>query len=612
MTAPCVTTRSAGSPAAALPCALTAALFAAALLGELPSAAATETRVVAVLYFDNNTGDRELDVLKKGFADMMITDLAEVDGITVVERDKLQALIDEIKLQKSPYFDKKTAIRLGKGLGAHYAVTGTINAAKPKLRIDVRMIEIATGRVMLASKVTGPESEIFDLEQSLVEKFVAGLKKRHVPSFQPRTRVPDLDTLIEYSRGIDLADRGLYRDAEKAMAQIIRRAPAFALARIKRDVFLKRLKMAKERRDDIRAERGVRLAKLAETYLERHRIGQLDQEGAKIYLGYRVLRGRFIVRAMAKHLSKKGYRLIKTGHTVRARRLMKAYYANFELLIKEHRAYAKTFTQTYADGRSNLDTDFELPDAEQRRAREAGIDDSFGKEGRNPEYRLAEYLLLGAVWDPAGKKYTVGPTLSDLEPRFAKIGYQILKKHWRRAHGQIARDPYMEGRAIDILETHAEALFLRGKREQALGKLQEILDRYPTSSNFKQVERRIKQELGLEHNHNIATRARYFKSLKTCEDMDLRVGWGGIIGYRSRTMGMKAAPYTVAEMEKHCKTAPKLGILWPYIYTSAALFGARHDDCDMFNKYIAMSIEHGGSTSDAAGYRKNYSNCPAP
>src|SRR5690349_4034733 len=98
-------------------------------------------RIVAVLYFDNNTGKPSLDVLRKGFADMMVTDLSAVQQLQVVEREKLQRLLDELKLQRSNYFDPKTIQRLGQGMGAQFAVTGSIVAVDPTLRIDVRLVE---------------------------------------------------------------------------------------------------------------------------------------------------------------------------------------------------------------------------------------------------------------------------------------------------------------------------------------------------------------------------------------------------------------------------------------------------------------------------------------
>ena len=570
-------------------------------------------RVVAVLYFDNNTGDKELDVMKKGFADMMITDLAEVDGLTVVERDKLQALLDEIKLQKSPYFDKKTAMKLGKGLGASHAVTGSFQAGKPKLRIDVRLIEIATGKVVVTSKVTGSQDDIFELEQQLVEKFVASLERTYAPSTRPRTKVPDVDTLVEYSKGIDLADRGKYEDAEKTIAKVVQRAPTFALARLKRDEIIKRMEEARKRRENIQSERGADLAKNAEDFLRKYKITDLNQDEAQNYLAYRLLRGRFLVRALAKHMSTEHPWMIKRGQDREARRLLGAIYANYELLIAEHDKYAKRYAQTNAQGGYYLDTSFDLPRSDEKAAREADIEDSFGSEGSIPRATLAEFLLLGKIYDLTGKSHLIGPPLAEHEPKkYRKLGFQLLEEAWRETDKHAATTPWMEARSIDILETYADALLLRDDRDKGIAKLQEILDRYPTSSRFKFIETRIQKELGLAYDNSIANRERYYKSLKTCDDMDLRVGWGGILYQRARLMGMDGIPYTIAEMEKNCKGKPRLDSLWQYVYSGAATYAGRHDDCELFNRYIAIYVQLGGGKSSAEGYRKNYSHCPVP
>ena len=582
------------------------------LLGSLfwSSPAHASDRVVAVFYFENQTNDKDFDVLKKGFADMMITDLAEVEGIKLVERARLQDLLDEIELQKSPYFDKETAVKLGKGLNANYAVVGSFQSIKPRVRINARMVEVDTGKVVVGRKVIGKPEEIFDLEQELVKELVVGIKKTYTPSFRPRTKVPDVDTLVEYSRGIDLADQGLYDDAEKALAKVISKAPSFAMARTKRDEFIKRMAAARKVRTDIRAGRTVDMAQATEDFLKKFPLASLNQDEAKIYLGYRVLRGRFLVRALLKELTPGSPRLVRPARKKQAVRLIKAYYANFELLIQEFDLYAKRYART--QGSYYIDTSFELPDEMEKAASEAGIVGRFSNEGADPRLSLAKFLLLGEVNDIDGQRHRIGPTPADLEPKkFKKLGFQLLERAWRDADKH--RDTtWWEGHAIDVLEIHADALFLREEREKGIAKLQEVLDRYPTSHSFQHTERRIQQELGLKHDHNIATRERYYKGLQSCKDMDLRVGWGGVITHRARVMGMLAAPFTVAEMEKHCLGKPRLNSLWPYIYTRAALFGARHDDCVMFDKYIAKSLDNGGSKSDAAGYRKNYSKCPKP
>src|SRR5262245_8149104 len=129
---------------------------------------------VMVLYFENRTNDRQLDVLSKGIADMLVTDLSSVDGLQVVEREKLDALLKEIDLQKTKFFDPATAQKLGKGIGASHAIAGSIAALEPEVRIDVRLIEVATGKVVMGDHVVGKKDQFFALEGELGKKFVVG------------------------------------------------------------------------------------------------------------------------------------------------------------------------------------------------------------------------------------------------------------------------------------------------------------------------------------------------------------------------------------------------------------------------------------------------------
>src|SRR5262249_5479282 len=138
-------------------------------------AAAAPVPAVAVLYFDNDTGDKSFDPLGKGLADMMVTDLAGVPGIQVVEREKLEALLQELKLQRTRYFDPKTAQKIGRGVGAEYAVTGSFVSIAPDIRIDVRVIRINTGEVVTARKVTGGKDRFFELQQELAAALIEGL-----------------------------------------------------------------------------------------------------------------------------------------------------------------------------------------------------------------------------------------------------------------------------------------------------------------------------------------------------------------------------------------------------------------------------------------------------
>ena len=96
-----------------------------ALTGMVSVATANEKLTLAVSYFENTSKDTALAPLSRGLAEMLITDLSTSSLVTVVERSRLNDVLKEISLQKNPFFDSKSAAKLGKGLGAALIVTGS-------------------------------------------------------------------------------------------------------------------------------------------------------------------------------------------------------------------------------------------------------------------------------------------------------------------------------------------------------------------------------------------------------------------------------------------------------------------------------------------------------
>ncbi|MGH7624480.1 MAG: CsgG/HfaB family protein, partial [Gemmatimonadaceae bacterium] len=123
-------------------------LLPAVLLALSPCRAATQAATVpphapqtlAVLNFDNNTGRTDYDPMGRGIAAMMITDLSASPDLKVVEREKMQDVLNEQNMQHSALFDSTTAVRAGRLLGAQYIATGSLAASSPQIRIDMRVI----------------------------------------------------------------------------------------------------------------------------------------------------------------------------------------------------------------------------------------------------------------------------------------------------------------------------------------------------------------------------------------------------------------------------------------------------------------------------------------
>jgi TolB-like protein len=118
---------------------------------------------VAVLDFKNSSGRFSLDVLEKSIPEMLKTELSQNnDAILVVERQKLEMILQEQALGLSGVVDEKTAQMVGQLAGAEYLLTGEISSTGgSRLRIDCHILKVESGRVR-GEKVIGPDGEALD------------------------------------------------------------------------------------------------------------------------------------------------------------------------------------------------------------------------------------------------------------------------------------------------------------------------------------------------------------------------------------------------------------------------------------------------------------------
>lgn len=155
----------------------------AAVAPGIASAQAEAKPVVAVLYFDNNSigKDRaDYDGLGKGIADLLITDLAGNPNVTVVERERIQQVLQEHQLIKAGAIDNQTAVEVGKIVGAQYMITGGfINTGKGQMVLTARAINVKTSQITNPEKVMSKDDDALGLVAQLSAKMQ---KDMHLPA----------------------------------------------------------------------------------------------------------------------------------------------------------------------------------------------------------------------------------------------------------------------------------------------------------------------------------------------------------------------------------------------------------------------------------------------
>jgi curli biogenesis system outer membrane secretion channel CsgG len=90
---------------------------------------------------------------------------AEVSGAlqrtgvyVVVERARLLRVLEELRLGSSELADDETRLRVGRLLGARYMVFGGYQVVGSQLRLDVRLVEVETGKIRKAVSRTAPSA----------------------------------------------------------------------------------------------------------------------------------------------------------------------------------------------------------------------------------------------------------------------------------------------------------------------------------------------------------------------------------------------------------------------------------------------------------------------
>lgn len=144
-----------------------------ALLASTPALAADD--VLAVLPFEVHTDEATWAQMGDGAADMLVTDLSRGEGVRLVERARIQAVLDELALQQSAFVDPETAKRVGEGLGATAVVVGSVTVKGEVLRLDARLVDVATGETLLADQAEGPAKDFFTLERTLALRLLRQL-----------------------------------------------------------------------------------------------------------------------------------------------------------------------------------------------------------------------------------------------------------------------------------------------------------------------------------------------------------------------------------------------------------------------------------------------------
>jgi TolB-like protein len=211
----------------------------AAIANETKIATQTgDPRTIAVLPMTFSGTDQTLAPLARGMSDLLINDLSRSAELQLLERDRVQALVDEIALGQSGRSDAATSVRTGKLVRAGRVVQGAITQTGARnITVNAAVLSVATsqqqGKDVQSSDVL---EQIFTIEKTLAlglfDQLGVRLSAADRAAIEQRpTR--SLQAFLAYSSGLLAEDEGRYDDAARFFDQARSIDPGFGAAALK-------------------------------------------------------------------------------------------------------------------------------------------------------------------------------------------------------------------------------------------------------------------------------------------------------------------------------------------------------------------------------------------
>jgi adenylate cyclase len=117
---------------------------------------------IAVLPFQNMSGDPEQDYFADGMVEDITTALARIKWLFVIARNSSFTY-------KGKAFDVR---QVGRDLGVRYVLEGSVRKAGNRVRITAQLIEAETGAHLWADRYDGALQDVFDLQDQITESVV--------------------------------------------------------------------------------------------------------------------------------------------------------------------------------------------------------------------------------------------------------------------------------------------------------------------------------------------------------------------------------------------------------------------------------------------------------
>jgi len=192
---------------------------------------------IAVISFENQTGDEAYDYLQKAIPNLLITSLEQSRYLSVTTWERMQDLIKQIRKDKVEIIDRDLGFELCRMDGINAIVIGSFVKAGEMFAIDVKVLDVETKSLLKSSSAKGEgaasilKSQIDELSKE-ISKSIGIPERKIVAAQQPIADVTttSMEAYNYFLRGREDYDKSYFKEALQFFEKAVELDPNFAIA----------------------------------------------------------------------------------------------------------------------------------------------------------------------------------------------------------------------------------------------------------------------------------------------------------------------------------------------------------------------------------------------
>jgi len=195
-----------------------------------------ERRSIAVLMFENLTGDHNLKWLQQGLTEMLIRTLSQSQNLSVLSTDRLFEILERLgQSHTAGDYDVDIAAIVAKAANVEAVLTGNITKKGQTLQINVKVREPNYGHILKEESVEGVGLEnIFSMVDQLTAKIRSDLhltlEKGEAGKSITAISTNSLDAWRHYTSGVELMYKALLPEGTIELAKAVECDSSFVSA----------------------------------------------------------------------------------------------------------------------------------------------------------------------------------------------------------------------------------------------------------------------------------------------------------------------------------------------------------------------------------------------